>query len=219
MVDAGSILITIVENFAKLIPVRVTTEWEQSFITRFGKIREFPLDGKGGIIRWFHRPFRKVAKRSEVLGPGMYWFIPLIEAYYDEHIATRFADTEVQDLTTKDKINVSVKATVGYSIDNVAEYWRKLQDHQVSILNVAERAIASEIGARAYDDIRDQQTRKPGARSSELEKSLLEEARRNSRDYGVNIDSLSLTHFVAVRTFRLMGFNGNNYTGPARELS
>lgn len=209
--ETSTILITILENFAKLIPVRVTNEWEQSFITRFGRVRKFPLDKKGNIIRWYQKPFRTPETQSEVLGPGMYWFVPFIEEYHDEYISTRFADTEVQDLTTKDRVSVSVKATVGYSIENVATYWRKLQDHQESILNVAERAIANEIGYRSYDEIKEQQVRKPGARSSELEKSLVEEARRTSKEYGVYIDSIGLTHFAQVRALRLIGLNGGRH--------
>lgn len=229
MTDFGTILITIFENFTNLMPRRTITEWEGGFKTRQGKITKKRFWAYGVVAEgeederiWRHGPHHYVlgglvklfggdveSVKRENLHTGAYWFLPVFEEIHIETTTDRIADTERQDITTKNGRAVSVKTTTVYSIEDVAAYYRNLQYHGPSILNLIERATDVVVASRDYDKLCEQRVRRQGEESSELERSLIEEIKRNSEGYGINPKSTGLTQFTSVETFRFIGNDSN----------
>lgn len=206
--------ITIVQNLLKFIPRREINEWEDGFRVRRGKIMEYERIMYSEEPSW--RPF-KFRKREGIekvknLGPGVYWYWPIFEHMEIEAVSTDVVDTPRQDLKTKDDVHISLSCSLEYRKSDLAQYYQNLKHDQGSVLNYAQRAIASEITSRNYETIKEEMVRKKGAQSSTLEKAFLEETQRLSRDCGVNIMSIGLENFTTARTYRVIGnTNGGSH--------
>jgi len=181
MVDPGEILITIINNFAKIIPRRTIYEYEKGLKWRRGKILK------------------------EINGGHVSWFIPLLESIDTEAVKDRVVDTSRQDVITKDKKPITVSASLTYEIKDLVAYYTKLYEHGASIINLAELAIFGEITRLELNELYDSSFRQKGQQRSDLEKSLLDNIKKSSSAYGIDVKSFGLVNLTSARTYRIIG--------------
>lgn len=135
MIDVGSILPAILENFAKLIPGRMVGE------------------SKRGIR------FTKGVARREQLAPGWWWFIPLYQSIELCSVKDQVKDIATQSLTTKDNVKVSASLCIEYEIVDAVLWYNEVHDFDDSLHGLAKIYLARGIRSREYDYLRRRQRR------------------------------------------------------------
>jgi regulator of protease activity HflC (stomatin/prohibitin superfamily) len=187
--DLGNILPSIFENFARLVPVRIVHSYEQGIRFRLGK-------------------------DISQLDQGMYFFWPFFESIEIESVANRFKETPLQDLVTKDNILVTVAGSFGYSIQSFRKYWIKLQDHENSIENLGQRAIAWAIPRYSFesilDDLRENSNGDGERKEDGFNYDIQRRLKHELNPYGIKVDSFGLTTFTRPKPLRLIVAGGGD---------
>jgi len=191
MPDYGSILTTVLENVARLLPRRTILEYEQGVHWRRGEV------------------FRH-------LKPGRpAWFIPLFDSIDIESCVNRVVDTEILDLETSDGENITIKATINYYIDDIVKYYTNLYEHSTSIMNLVEREVAGVIFYKSYETLKSEIIRQPNYKYSNIEKTIMDNVKKISGQYGIGIESIGITKFAHTMTVRIIG--GDTFYGGSQE--
>ena len=102
--------------------------------------------GSQGIL-WKHDG---TAKR---LDPGWHWFWP--KAWYIDEIAVQYQniDCGVQNLTTKDGVQVAVSLNVAYSVVDAAALWTGYQHFDTTIVNDARGHVAEIVVQSTWEEL------------------------------------------------------------------
>lgn len=157
------------------------------------------FQGLGNLVKWWVSimPWEaglriKFGKHVTLLGPGIHLRIPLVHTVYRQGTRMRRIDMAVQTITTRDRVAITLGATLGYRIGNIQTLYETLHDAEGTLSNLVQSAIAEYINT--HD-------------ATECSPHTLEEAVNatlNFQKYGLEDATISLTDFAAVRTYRLI---------------
>ncbi len=130
MFDVGSILPALLENFARLSPIRamIIHEYERGVMFSYGRFRK-------------------------VLPPGLHWYWNWWQSICDLVTVTQCVESQRLVVTTRDHKSIVVSVAVQYSIDNPAAYYLKVQDFDKSFLNMVEGECSRVAATKESDEI------------------------------------------------------------------
>lgn len=168
--------------------------WLGELINTFGSLipRMIHIKRTHGAVKFTR------AKAKEV-GPGVYFYWPLITEVVVLATARQTLNLNTQSLTTKDGQSISVSGVVVYSIRSVYDAIVKNFDHDDTLGDVAQLAIAEVVFNSTYDDLLEAQ------RGGRLERELTKKARRRLKQFGFAVDRCALTDLTPSFALRMLG--------------
>lgn len=123
-----NILLTIINNIAKLIPIRlpIIYDYQQGAKFSFGK-----------------------AKKN--LGPGIHFHWAWVQNVMIVDTVDQVVETNLVTTTTKNKKPLSLSISINYKINDAVAYYTGVQDFDVSLIKLAEGVLTS-VASRFMDD-------------------------------------------------------------------
>lgn len=159
----------IFEFILDILPCFIVKEWEKAVVLRNGKL---------------HRVREK----------GIYWKFPFFEEPLKYVVVTTTMETPVQTLITSDDQDVTIKAVVKYSLNDVVAHTTQIYDAADAIVDSCQAVIMWEVNSHTYAECRD---------TSEMSHTITKKARAEVKRYGVYIEQITLTNFIKTRNFRI----------------
>ena len=197
--DPGSILQTLLSNFAKLLPFRWVTvySYQTGVKFRFGKdihsvshrtgIRSPKLACRGRPI-----PSLVWSRRT-----GLHFYWAGVEDIFVLNKVEKVMETQFQTVLTRDGKELTMSMSVAYRIPNARKYWTNVEDFAYSLENLCQSYLTNEVNALQYSEV----IRDPEQMSEDMRHSL----NRKVREWGTHIVSVALVNNSKARAFRLFG--------------
>lgn len=168
---------TITAFLAKLFQWWFTVmPWEQAILVR-----------KGNIVK--------------LLNAGLYLKIPFIDMVYLQTTRMRMIDTPMQTISTKDGSSVTIKSTIGYSINDVMKLYNTLYHPEMTLTSLAMGFIGEYVRANSISDIT----------PSQIEEFV--NSKITAEAYGLKDLQVKILTFAIVKTYRLIQDQSGLYDG------
>lgn len=151
------------------------------------------------IAPWEQAVRVRLGRRVAVLGAGVHFRIPVVDAYYVQSTRMRQCTTGRQTVTTRDGKVATVTATVGYAIMDVLLLHNTLHHAEDTIVSLVRGLIASVVsssdsGAMTSGSIADKAT-----------------ANLDLTCYGLSDASVLINEFAVSRAYRFIGDYAQSY--------
>lgn len=173
-----NILVTIVENLARLLPFRIVHDYEQAV--------RFTLGHAGPTIR----------------GPEKGWclFIPLIQRIEIVDATWGQVLLDTQSFETLDKISVTVSGAIIYKVVDARSYLLSVfdTDATATLRAIAKGCISAVLLQKSYESIR--------ANKKNVEDLILEELKNEIQGWGLEVRKIHLHDVIRARSIRIHGF-------------
>lgn len=134
----------------------------------------------------------RLGKNVKLLKGGIYFRLPYIDSVYIQSVRLRAISLPMQTLTSKDKQTITLTGNLGYSITDVRKMYNKLYHPELTLSNLAMSVIADFIYNNDVLEIK----------ASDVESTVTKAMQ--GFDYGIKVESFTLTNFAVVKTFRLI---------------
>lgn len=134
----------------------------------------------------------RLGKRRTRLGPGLSFRIPYADAIYRQSVRLRFTTLFPQTVTTRDGHTLTIAGVLGYTITNVDKLYDTLHQAEDALRAMAQGSIADYVHGHRFEDC------SPGDVERGAGKSLALDS------YGLGFDTLRLTTFARVKTYRFI---------------
>ena len=144
------------------------------------------------ITPWEEGVFVRMGKKAKVLKAGIYYKIPFIDQVYVQSIRIRTVDLPIQTVSTKDGKTITVKAMIGYSIQDIYMLYNTLSHPDMTLSGIVMAEISEYIRNTDYSEVN----------INSLEKEISK--RMEQEKYGLGDLSIRITSWALVRTFRLI---------------
>lgn len=195
MFELSSIIPELLKNIWKLLPFRfvIIDQYQQGVFFRCGKAIKLCNVKTGVPFLYYKKTFPwAYFERS---GLHFHWVfiedIPLITN------VLQVMETQIQTISTKDNIDITVSFSISYEIPNALLYWTKVQEFDNSLENFVQGIIGKTITKRNYDSIKNNTTR--------LCADMQKQIQAKVEQWGVKIDAISLINMTKARPIRLLG--------------
>ncbi len=133
-------------------------------------------------------------KTVKKLGGGIHFRIPLLDRFFVQSVRLRITDCPLQTITTLDGKTITLKAQLGYRIENLKLLYDTLHDAEGTVMNIVQMIIADHVCANDVQDLLPLQI------AEALQLPLTERLAL----YGLGGVNLSITDFAIVKTYRLI---------------
>jgi regulator of protease activity HflC (stomatin/prohibitin superfamily) len=133
-------------------------------------------------------------KKVEKLDPGVHWFIPGWQEIEHWTVSYQEIDCKLQSVATSDNISVTFSANCGYTVQDAALMRTQVQHFDSTL----ERALRSNL-ADAMADSEYAQTKRG---RKKICSAALKALRAKTAEWGVTIENVTLTDFVAAEQQR-----------------
>lgn len=134
----------------------------------------------------------RLGSRVTKIGPGIHLRIPYFDAIFKQTVRRRITIVQLQTLSTQDRKTVTVCATVGYAIADIALLYNTLHHADETIRNMVAGAIARTIQSMTSDECLPQ----------DVERQV--NAVVDLSGFGLAGTEIRLVDFAFVRTFRFL---------------
>lgn len=153
------------------------------------------------ICPWQQAVRVRLGSSQKILGPGIHFRIPWADILFVQSVRLRITTLGRQTVSTADGQTITFCGSVGYSIDDIGLLYSTLHHAEDTIMNLVKQAIAEFIYRRnlaecSPDEVNDMVT------------NVIDLSR-----YGITVSGVYLTDFSCVRTFRLIGDQGDYQRG------
>lgn len=148
----------------------------------------------------------RAGKRVSLLGPGIHLRIPLLDVFYIQPIRVRAQFIQSQTLTTIDGKAISLASALQFEIKDLLVLYRTVHNAHDAVEQKVQGAIAKYISRIKLTDI--------DVKSLE---SFVEESLRLD-DFGLKVNSFSITNFIVVKPYRFVSGEMGGYTGYDQRL-
>jgi len=88
-----------------------------------------------------------------VMGPGLYWIIPIVDQKMQVDIRTKTVDIAPQEAVTADSVTIKVNAVLYYRILDPSKAINKVESYQQAVYQTALTTLRNVVGQNALDDI------------------------------------------------------------------
>lgn len=132
-----------------------------------------------------------LGKHSRKIGPGIWAKIPIIHRIYSQPIRMRVIDTPIQTVTSKSGETITIRMSIGYSIEDIVKLFNTVHQPVETISNIALGESARMI---ATSDL---------VVTDEIATVVGDKLKKS--DYGLCFKYVMVTTFAKVRTYRLIG--------------
>ena len=136
----------------------------------------------------------RCGKKVAELGGGLHLRIPLLDRFFVQSVRLRITDCPIQTVTTKDGSTITLKAQLGYRIENLKLLYDTLHDAEGTIMNIAQMEIADHVCENTVVDLG----------ITEIVSAAQDGLAERLAAYGLGDVSVSITDFAIVKTYRLI---------------
>lgn len=155
------------------------------------------------VVPWEQAVRVRMGNRMTILGPGVHVRVPWVDRIYRQSIRRRFSACPAQTLTTADGRAVTVAGALAYSITNIGLLYNTLHDAEDTIEIESQSLVAKFVRVHTLFE----------CTPSAIEEAVTEGL--NLERYGLGDVEFSITDYVAVKTYRLIGGEPRSYKSGA----
>ncbi len=134
----------------------------------------------------------RLGNRVATLGPGIHLKIPHLDQIFKQTVRMRVTTLQLQTITTLDGKTITLCATVGYCISDIALLYNTLHHADETIRNITAGHIAKIVRSCELNH----------CRPEKIEQAV--NADLNLRQYGLDTVTVRIVDFAAVKTYRLL---------------
>jgi regulator of protease activity HflC (stomatin/prohibitin superfamily) len=152
------------------------------------------------VVRYI--PFSKKKHswcRTVTLGPGIHWHWPKTTEIEVIPVERQTLDLPVQTLWTSDLRDISVRAEVVFSIDDVRLAICRTFDFQQTIQDVAQLAVVEVVATKSSEELGGTM------RNAQLIQELTDKLQCKLKSYGVRVERAFLAEFTSSTAMRVYG--------------
>lgn len=135
----------------------------------------------------------RCGKVRRVVGPGMWWRLPIIDLIEVHQITTTTLSIPAQSLITKDKKQIVAKSMVKYNISDIKDFYLNVADPVDAISDVTQGIIKEQVMNRTWDECTDNQ----------LDNVITRKVRNEVKKWGFDVEKVTLTDIGLIKSFRL----------------
>lgn len=95
----------------------------------------------------------RLGRSKGVMGPGMYWTIPIVDQKAQVDIRTKTVDIEPQETVTSDSVTIRVNAVLYYRIIDPMKAITKVENYQMAVYQIALTTLRNVVGQNILDDV------------------------------------------------------------------
>lgn len=95
----------------------------------------------------------RLGRVKGVMGPGLYWIIPIVDQKTQVDIRTKTVDIAPQEAVTADSVTIKVNAVLYYRILDPSKAINKVESYQQAVYQTALTTLRNVVGQNALDDI------------------------------------------------------------------
>ncbi|WP_448573019.1 SPFH domain-containing protein [Trichothermofontia sp.] len=95
----------------------------------------------------------RLGRVKGVMGPGLYWVIPIIDQKMQVDIRTKTVDIAPQEAVTADSVTIKVNAVLYYRILDPSKAINKVESYEQAVYQTALTTLRNVVGQNALDDI------------------------------------------------------------------
>lgn len=139
----------------------------------------------------------RCGKLRKIVGPGLYFKIPVLDEIDCYHVLTTAMTLEAQSLTTKDDKEVVVKGVIKYKTSDLSKFFTHVYDAVDAIADVSMGIIKGIIAKKTWDECKDEQ----------LDNEITKKVRIEAKKWGLEVESVTLSDLSKMRSIRLLSFN------------
>ena len=151
------------------------------------------------VIRSYERGVRFSPRGTpELLGPGFWWRLPWLWEIDEASVVEQVIRVDSQDITTKDKVAVSLSTNLRFEIVDYLLYFTAVHDGENSLENEVRTHVHAKVREMTFEELLD----KPGELENASKRRPLQ---RTAEAWGVKIVSLEMSSLVSAPMFRVIG--------------
>lgn len=135
---------------------------------------------------------------DKIYTKGIFFKIPYFDEVLKQHIVVTTLSLPVQSLVTQDDKPIVVKGVVKYKIEDIKLFLLEVYDAFDAIGDTAQSIIAKECNKKTWEEIK----------IEDIDNEITKKLRSNLKQWGIYIESVTLTDKTPSRSFRL--FNEQN---------
>ncbi|MFB2920542.1 MULTISPECIES: slipin family protein [Aerosakkonema] len=95
----------------------------------------------------------RLGRSKGIMGPGMYWIIPLVDQKTQVDIRTKTVNIEPQETVTADSVTIRVNAVLYYRILDPMKAITKVESYEMAVYQTALTTLRNVVGQNMLDDV------------------------------------------------------------------
>jgi regulator of protease activity HflC (stomatin/prohibitin superfamily) len=152
------------------------------------------------IIKEYNKgAFFRLGKFKKIINPGLHFKIPFLDNIDVHTVVTTTMTLPAQSVVTKDGVSVVIKAQIKYDIEDLSIFAVKVYDAIDAISDMTCGIIFQAIKNKTYQE----------ACTSDLNKLITNNARKEAKQWGINIETITITDFSQMQSIRLFNEGSN----------
>jgi len=152
------------------------------------------------IIKEYNKgAFFRLGKFKKIIHPGLHFKIPFLDNVDIHTVVTTTMTLPAQSVVTKDGLSVVIKAQIKYDIEDLSIFAVKVYDAIDAISDMTCGIIFQTIKNKTYQE----------ACTIDLNKTITNNARKEAKQWGINIETITITDFSQMRSIRLFNEGSN----------
>lgn len=161
----------IISIWDKLTFFQIVKQYQQGAWLRFGKLRK-------------------------IVGPGLYFKIPLLDEIDCYHVLTTAMTLDAQSVTTKDEKEVVAKGIIKYKIAYLSKQFTDVYDAVDAISDVSMGIIKNIISKKTWEECKEEN----------LDNEITKKVRTEAKKWGIEVEAVTLSDLSRMRSFRFLTF-------------
>lgn len=161
----------IISIWDKLTFFQIVKQYQQGAWLRFGKLRK-------------------------VVGPGIYFKIPVLDEIDCYHVLTTAMTLDAQSVTTKDEKEVVAKGIIKYKIADLSKQFTDVYDAVDAISDVSMGIIKNIISKKNWEECKEEN----------LDNEITKKVRTEAKKWGIEVEAVTLSDLSRMRSFRFLTF-------------
>jgi len=95
----------------------------------------------------------RLGRIKGVMGPGLYWIIPIVDQKTQVDIRTKTVNIEPQETVTADSVTIRVNAVLYYRILDASKAINKVESYELAVYQTALTTLRNVVGQHILDDV------------------------------------------------------------------
>jgi regulator of protease activity HflC (stomatin/prohibitin superfamily) len=95
----------------------------------------------------------RLGRIKGVMGPGLYWTIPIVDQKTQIDIRTKTVNIEPQETVTADSVTIRVNAVLYYRILDASKAINKVESYEMAVYQTALTTLRNVVGQNILDDV------------------------------------------------------------------
>jgi regulator of protease activity HflC (stomatin/prohibitin superfamily) len=95
----------------------------------------------------------RLGRLKGVMGPGLYWIVPLVDQKVQLDVRTKTVNIEPQETVTADSVTIRVNAVLYYRILRGDKAINRVENYEMAVYQVALTTLRNVVGQNMLDDV------------------------------------------------------------------